>query len=631
MADPPRIRRERASKRRRRFSYDRLALVAATAPAATQAIMFVVMAVEGRWLFAMMTVPGLVGCLASMLMARARNHDADAGGTVSGRGATDSMTDANIAVESRPAADFTSIDCPAWETLALPPPDEEPILWRHIVREWLRGPGMEMPLGMGVDGRPFRLDLTRHGPHALVAGTTGSGKSVLLQTWCMALACRNPPDRLNFVFLDFKGGSAFNRLARLPHVVGNVCDLDLAHATRALESLEHELRRRERLVAEHHAGDISQLAMPPPRLMIVVDEFHALRSQLPDYVDRLVRIATLGRSLGMHLVACTQNPSGQVNADMKANIAVNICLRVRDAMQSAELLGSPIAASIGPATPGAAYCADGEALHPFICAIIRDIDALSDAVCAAHRFHGLPAAAQLFSPPLPRSAIMPRAGPKPQDDGEPAVFGKGSGRIFVPFGLADNGVTLDTAMLCLGAGNIAVIGQHGRGKTMLLSVIESMLRPMDGVQLRRSRPRDGNGHITWTVHCGTHDPPIPADSGPPPAPMRVWLVDDADALLDPLGTGDLHDDFHRALQDTGTTVIFAVCSSRHVRVPEHCATRIVFPTGERSADLMDGIPSDILARFTHDDLDTPGRAVLLEKGRATPVQGFLLQSVGETP
>lgn len=626
MADSSRTRHDPASKRRRRFPYDRLALIAAAAPAATQAIMFAVMAVDGRWLFAMMTVPGLIGCLASMMMSVSRRRADD--GAMPTADTDRRGTDMSDGTGREGLADFMSVDCPAWETLALPAPAEEPILWRHIVRAWLSETGMEALLGVGTDGRPFRLDLTRHGPHALVAGTTGSGKSVLLQTWCMALACRNPPDRLNFVFLDFKGGSAFNRLARLPHVVGNVCDLDLAHATRALASLEHELRRRERLVAEHHAGDIDQLDSPPARLMIVVDEFHALRSQLPDYVDRLVRIAALGRSLGMHLVACTQNPSGQVSADMKANIAVNICLRVRDAMQSTELLGSSLAASIGPATPGAAYCADGESLHPFICALVRDIDALADAVCAAQRFHGLPAATQLFSPPLPRSVPLPQS---ETADMPGARIGMGTGRIAVPFGLADNGVTLDTAVLRLGAGNVAIIGQHGRGKTMLLAVTEHMLRSVDGVALRCSR-QSGRRMVTRTVSCGTATGVPPPFSAPPPAPAHaVWLVDDADMLLDPLGMDDSHADFHRALQDAATTVIFAVRSSRHVRVPEHCTTRIVFPTGDRSADLMDGIPPDVLARLAHDDLDTPGRAVLLEKGRAMPVQCFLLQSVGETP
>lgn len=161
----------------------------------------------------------------------------------------------------------------------------------------------------------------------MVAGTTGSGKSELLISWCMALAIRHSPQTLHFVFLDFKGGSTFNALERLPHTVGNVCDLDLAHAVRALNAIEQELARREALVSAERVSRFDQLSHPPARLVVVIDEFHALRDRLPDYMQRLNRLASLGRSLGMHLIVCTQNPMGQVHADMKANISLSICLR----------------------------------------------------------------------------------------------------------------------------------------------------------------------------------------------------------------------------------------------------------------------------------------------------------------
>ena len=124
------------------------------------------------------------------------------------------------------------------------------------------------------------------------------------------MAVRNPPDRLHFVFLDFKGGSAFSVIERLPHTVGSVCDLDLNHAVRALRGAGAGAATQEHLVAAERVGSIGQLQSPPPSLIVVIDEFHALNNQLPDYVDRLVRIASLGRSLGMHVIACTQNPLG---------------------------------------------------------------------------------------------------------------------------------------------------------------------------------------------------------------------------------------------------------------------------------------------------------------------------------
>ncbi|MFR4489301.1 MAG: hypothetical protein ACLT3W_05495 [Bifidobacterium pseudocatenulatum] len=128
---------------------------------------------------------------------------------------------------------------------------------------------------------------------------------------------------------------------------------------------------------------------PPPRLIVVIDEFHALKDQLPDYVNRLVRIASLGRSLGMYLIACTQNPMGQVSADMKANMSVSICLRVRDRLQSCELLGDGRAADLSPAMPGAAFCNDSEQVTAFRCATAADdIDAVCRQIafaCAVRR------------------------------------------------------------------------------------------------------------------------------------------------------------------------------------------------------------------------------------------------------
>lgn len=186
-----------------------------------------------------------------------------------------------------------------------------------------------------------------------MAGTTGSGKSVLLQDWCVALAATHPSQALQFVLLDFKGGSAMERLCALPHVRGCVNDLDLKYATRALRALERELDRRERLAAALGVSDLMHAACPVARLVIVVDEFHMLHGQLPDYIDRLVRIASLGRSLGMHLVACTQNPLGQISASMKANMSLRICLRVRDALQSQEMIGSDAAAHLSAVPPPA--------------------------------------------------------------------------------------------------------------------------------------------------------------------------------------------------------------------------------------------------------------------------------------
>ena len=215
---------------------------------------------------------------------------------------------------------------------------------------------------MAADG-PVVVDLAVDGPHALVAGTTGAGKSELLQTLVCSLALANRPDELTFLLVDYKGGAAFRGCAGLPHVVGVVTDLDGHLTTRALTSLTAELRRRERLLAAEGASSLeayqrlraNQPALSAvPRLVIVIDEFRVLAEELPDFVHGLVRLAAVGRSLGVHLVLATQRPGGIVSADIRANVSLRIALRVRDRTDSVDVLDAPDAASIDASTPGRA-------------------------------------------------------------------------------------------------------------------------------------------------------------------------------------------------------------------------------------------------------------------------------------
>ncbi len=172
-------------------------------------------------------------------------------------------------------------------------------------------------LGVGYDGE-FAVDLVRDGPHALIAGTTGSGKSELLQTLVATLAVVNRPDEMTFVLVDYKGGSAFAECADLPHTVGLVTDLDTRLVERALVSLGAELRRRETQLAQAGAKDIEDYldkrarggnVLPPlPRLLLVIDEFASMVRELPEFISGLVNIAQRGRSLGIHLVLATQRP-----------------------------------------------------------------------------------------------------------------------------------------------------------------------------------------------------------------------------------------------------------------------------------------------------------------------------------
>ncbi|MGV9890301.1 FtsK/SpoIIIE domain-containing protein [Streptomyces sp. NPDC003395] len=237
-----------------------------------------------------------------------------------------------------------------------------------VERIWQSGGSTtSAPIGVAADG-PFVLDIRRDGPHALVAGTTGAGKSELLQTIIASLAVANRPDALNYVLIDYKGGSAFMDCARLPHTVGMVSDLDAHLTERALASLAAELHRRERILFDAAAKDIEDYndtrklrpeLEPMPRLVLVIDEFASLVAELPDFIAGLVDIARRGRSLGVHLILATQRPAGVVSADIRANTNLRIALRVTDASESMDVIDAPDSGAIAKSTPGRMYVRSG--------------------------------------------------------------------------------------------------------------------------------------------------------------------------------------------------------------------------------------------------------------------------------
>ncbi|WP_104177287.1 FtsK/SpoIIIE domain-containing protein [Cryobacterium sp. Y50] len=180
--------------------------------------------------------------------------------------------------------------------------------------------GLGCVIGVGPAG-PVLIDLVRAGPHAIVGGTTGSGKSELLTTWVASLAAVHSAEQVNFLLVDFKGGAAFAPLSRLPHCVGLITDLDSQTAARALASLGAELRFRERMLSTAGARNLTELEHPLPRLVIVVDEFAAMLGAFPELHALFVDIAARGRSLGVHLILCTQRPAGVVRDALMANAA----------------------------------------------------------------------------------------------------------------------------------------------------------------------------------------------------------------------------------------------------------------------------------------------------------------------
>lgn len=211
-------------------------------------------------------------------------------------------------------------------------------------------------VGQGATGRAV-IDLRLQGPHALVGGTTGAGKSEFLQSWIMSLAANVSPERITFLLIDYKGGAAFAECVDLPHTVGLVTDLSPRLVRRALTSLRAELRHREELLARRGAKDLITMERgsdpdTPPSLVIAIDEFAALAADVPEFIDGVIDIAQRGRSLGLHLIMATQRPAGVISDSLRANTNLRIALRMADEHDSTDVLGVPDAAFFDAETPG---------------------------------------------------------------------------------------------------------------------------------------------------------------------------------------------------------------------------------------------------------------------------------------
>lgn len=229
----------------------------------------------------------------------------------------------------------------------------------QVLERWSTSRGLRAQLGAGTDGA-VTIDLREDGPHGLVAGTTGAGKSELLQSLIASLAVNNPPSRITFLLVDYKGGAAFRECAQLPHTVGYITDLTPALVQRALVSLHAELTTREHLLEKYGAKDLVDLERShpeaaPPSMLICVDEFAALLAEVPDFVDGMVSIAQRGRSLGMHMLLATQRPAGVVTPQIKANTDLRIALRVASPDDSTDVIDAPDAAQLSRRNPGRAW------------------------------------------------------------------------------------------------------------------------------------------------------------------------------------------------------------------------------------------------------------------------------------
>lgn len=223
---------------------------------------------------------------------------------------------------------------------------------------------MAAPLGVKAKNEEVYLDIHEkaHGPHGLVAGTTGSGKSEILQSYILSMATLFHPYEVGFLIIDFKGGGMANQFQNLPHLIGAITNIDGKQIQRSLLSIRAELLKRQNYFAAAEVNHIDKYIVkykkgevkePLPHLIIIVDEFAELKAEFPDFMKELISTARIGRSLGVHLILATQKPSGQVNEQIWSNSRFKLCLKVQTPEDSNEMIHSPLAAEI--IEPGRAY------------------------------------------------------------------------------------------------------------------------------------------------------------------------------------------------------------------------------------------------------------------------------------
>lgn len=230
----------------------------------------------------------------------------------------------------------------------------------QIKARWEKGEAhksLAVPIGLKAEDDIEELNLHEkaHGPHGLVAGTTGSGKSETIQTYILSLAVNFSPYEVGFLLIDYKGGGMANLFKQLPHLLGTITNLDGAESMRALASIKAELGRRQRIFNDHNVNNINKYNKlfkggkaeePLPHLFIISDEFAELKKEQPEFMSELVSVARIGRTLGVHLILATQKPTGVVDDQIWSNSKFKLALKVQDESDSKEIIKTADAAFI---------------------------------------------------------------------------------------------------------------------------------------------------------------------------------------------------------------------------------------------------------------------------------------------
>lgn len=477
-----------------------------------------------------------------------------------------------------------------------------PLPASEVRRRWDRGRAdLAVPLGRSDDGT-LVIDLVRDGPHALVAGMTGSGKSELLTTWLLELAQRTSPGLLHMILVDFKGGAAFNHLSDLPHCVGVLTDLDPSATRRALASLRAQLGDRKRRMADAGCRDLAEFnsCQPAPLalLLVVIDEFRALAADHPDLMDQFLHLASQGRSLGVHLIAATQRPGGAVGPELRANMPLRVCLRVAEAADSLDVLGSPDAAFLEAPGQALVQC---EVLSRARVAWSGDGDAVRRTVAGLAALWTGPPIEPPWCPPLPH-----RLPPDSLAAGDLALAD-------LPGELVQRPVALPGALL--------VLGNPGTGRSAAaLRAVEAALAQGDETWLVSADPTTplAAGAFGGTLHPrGTRCVGQLLRHLAGPGRSRTLVFDDVELWM------DSHDSLHgngaaaavlgeflRSARAVGTRVVVAAPPGMlHARWAAPLTGRLLLAGLDGATAVAAGLPRALAAELAGPP--RPGRAVLL--------------------